>query len=87
MVDVTVKDVLASISKLRGASVDEIAADLGVPAGTISSKLDVLARNGSVRTLGIGTALIPNGAGRFASEDLSSNTFELTPRGFLELRS
>jgi len=87
MSDVTAKDVLASISKLRGASIDEIAADLGAPFEVVSTKLDELAASGFVRPIGLGLPVVPAGQRRLTAEDLSATDFEVTPRGFLELRS
>ncbi len=85
--DVTVKNILGSISKLRGASVEEIASDLGAPVEGILPTLDQLAKSGYVRAVGNGVPVAPIGERRFSAEKLTSGSFEVTPRGFLELRS
>jgi len=88
MVKITDKDVLASISQLRGASVEEIAADVGASPDVIASILDQLSANGFVRQL---ESSLPNAQAKrrelLSGVSFTNHAFEVTPRGMMELRS
>jgi predicted transcriptional regulator len=87
MTEFTPTDVLASIGRLRGASIDEVAADLGVAVADVLPKLSELVELGYVRPLGRGIPVMPNGAPLLDKSRLSESAFEVTFRGFVELRS
>lgn len=87
MIDITDKNILASISRLRGASLDEIAANTGVATEVVMPKLARLISMGLVRRI--------DGSNIHEQADRQSLTadepgiiiFEMTSRGLLRLRT
>jgi len=84
---VTTKDVLASISKLRGATVGEISADLGKPAELVLSIVADLAQRGMVKPMRSRVSIAAAGNERFSEDELANTVLDVTSRGFLELQT
>jgi hypothetical protein len=87
MVSENQKAILASAKRLRGASPDEIAADLGAPVADVVQGISELASRGYVSKLTRGVPVAPNGSPRFSEDELRDSIWELTFRGSLELSS
>jgi hypothetical protein len=86
MPSVTEKDVLASLSRLRGASVSEVAADLGVPQADLVPIVAELAERGYIRAIGDRVAAAAGGRERFLPDELAHAVLSVTNRGSVELR-
>lgn len=87
MAEITQKDVLASISRLRGATSREVAADLGANPEEILPTVEDLAKRGFIRPLRKGIPVGVAGRERFALAELADAVLDVTFRGFVELRS
>ena len=83
----SMKDVLASVSRLHGASAEEVAADLGLPLDEIVELLEDLTGRGYVRPIQRGVPVGAVGVQRFSQQQLLDAVFDLTSRGFMELKS
>ena len=86
MPELTEKDILASFSRLRGASVAEVAADLGVSQEQLTPRITELAERGYVLPLRQGVGVASSRREHLGPEELAHPVFRLTHRGTVELR-
>jgi hypothetical protein len=82
----TEKDILASVSRLRGASAAEVAADLGVSQAELMPMITELADRGYVSPLWPPQLRSTSGREQFDPEELGRAVLRLTHRGTVELR-